>query len=144
MKSSLPFIIVPLKSLSEMTPKGISVWESKYSVKESIDRVQQFLQAHGATIYSRIDQQSEMGRAGLVSPPLEFLMFGNPQAGGPMMLADPLAALDLPLKIIAWEDSSKAVWVAYNDATFISDRYSLPKEISGPLELGPIISKALA
>jgi uncharacterized protein (DUF302 family) len=126
-----------------MSPKGVIIRPSKYSVKESIDRIQHFLQGQGVTIYARIDQQSEVGNAGLHLAPLEFILFGKPKAGGPLMVANPLAALDLPLKIIAWEDAQQKVWLAYNDAAYLRERYDLPEPISAPLNLDPLVSKAL-
>jgi uncharacterized protein (DUF302 family) len=126
-----------------MTPKGVIIKFSKYPVKETIDRLQHFLQQQGVTIYARIDQQSEVNNAGLHLLPLEFILFGKPKAGGPLMVANPLAALDLPLKIIAWEDQQQKVWLAYNDASYIRERYDLPEPISAPLNLDPIVSKAL-
>lgn len=126
-----------------MNPKGVIIKSSKHSVKESIDRIQRFLESQGVTIYARIDQQSELNNAGLHIPPLEFILFGKPKAGGPLMMANPLAALDLPLKLIAWEDPQHKVWLAYNDPAWISERYDLPETISAPLNLDPIISKAL-
>lgn len=126
-----------------MDPKGVIIQPSKYPVKETIDRIQHFLQQQGVTIYARIDQQSELNNNGLHIPPLEFLLFGKPKAGGPLMRTNPLAALDLPLKIIAWEDPEHKVWLAYNDAAFIRERYYLPEAITAPLNLEPIVSKAL-
>jgi uncharacterized protein (DUF302 family) len=126
-----------------MNPKGVITRPSNYSVKETIDRIQHFLQEQGVTIYARIDQQSELDKSGLHIPPLEFILFGKPKAGGPLMIENPLAALDLPLKIIAWEDPQHKVSLAYNDAAWIRERYSLSEAISAPLNLDPIISKAL-
>jgi uncharacterized protein (DUF302 family) len=126
-----------------MNPNGVIIKSSKYSVKESIDRIRHFLESQGATIYSRIDQQSELKNAGLSIPPLEFIMFGKPKAGGPLMADNPLSALDLPLKIVAWEDKQQKVWLAYNEAAYIRERYNLPESISAPLNLDPIIAKAL-
>ncbi len=127
-----------------MTTQGIIHRSSKYSVKDTIDRLQAFLKEHGATIYARIDQQAELAAAGQTIPPLEFLLFGNPKGGGPMMANNPLSALDLPLKVIAWEDKDLQVWVAYNEASYVQSRYSLPDVISGALNLDPIIGKVLA
>jgi uncharacterized protein (DUF302 family) len=81
-----------------------------YSVKETIDKLQALIEMNGATIYARIDQQAELKKAGIVIHPLEFLLFGNPVAGGRLMLENPVVALDLPLKIIAWEDDKQQVW----------------------------------
>jgi uncharacterized protein (DUF302 family) len=137
------FVSSPLNKASFMNPKGVIIKPSPYSVKETIDRLQRFLQQQGVTIYARIDQQTEVTNAGLHLAPLEFILFGKPKAGGPLMIANPLAALDLPLKIIAWEDQQQKVWLAYNDAAYVRERYDLPEAISAPLNLDPIVSKAL-
>jgi uncharacterized protein (DUF302 family) len=126
-----------------MNAKGVIVRPSKHSAKETIDLLQEFLQQHGATVYARIDQQDELRKTGQFIPPLEFILFGNPKAGGPIMAENPVAALDLPLKVIAWEDTSGKVWVAYNEAGYIKDRFSLPDSISAPLNLDAVVAKVL-
>ncbi|MEO8415446.1 MAG: DUF302 domain-containing protein [Ginsengibacter sp.] len=124
-------------------PKGIAIFQSQYSVKETIDRLQSFLQEHGATIYARIDQQVEAEKVGLRLRPLEFILFGNPKTGGPIMAENPLVALDLPLKVIAWEDNEKKVWIGYNEASYIGDRYLLPGSVESLLDVSPLIKKVL-
>jgi uncharacterized protein (DUF302 family) len=126
-----------------MKVKGIVTYSSKYSVKQTIDRLQEFLQQHGATIYARIDQQAEVQKAGQTIPSLEFIMFGNPKAGGALMTQNTLIALDLPLKVIAWEDDQKKIWIACNDAKYIEDRYNLLHEENTPLDLDLMIKKVL-
>jgi len=126
-----------------MDHKGIIVRPSPYPVKEAIDRLQEFLLQHGATIYARINQQEELRKTGQTIAPLEFLLFGNPKAGGPVMIENRLAALDLPLKIIAWEDDQQKVWVAYNDSSYIRERFDLSETISLPLNLDPLVLKIL-
>src|SRR5690349_14791510 len=98
------------------TPAGVIIRKSQYTVKETIDHLQVALEQHNVTIYARIDQQQELQKAGLEISPLEFLLFGNPVAGGPVMIENPLASLDLPLKVIAWEDQQQTVYIAYNDS----------------------------
>jgi len=126
-----------------MNANGVIIKPSPYSVKETIDRLEAFLQQHGVTIYCRIDQQAELQKAGLNIPPLEFIMFGNPKAGGPIMIENPVTALDLPLKVIAWEDNSKNVYVAYNDGSYIEERFTLAHDANSPLNLDNLISMAL-
>jgi len=126
-----------------MSPEGVIIRRSPYPVRETIDRMQEFLQEHGATIYAWIDQQAEINKTGQNLLPLEFLLFGNPKAGGPVMIESPVAALDLPLKIIAWEDKDQKVWIAYNDAGYIKHRFGLPDTISAPLNIDPVILKIL-
>jgi uncharacterized protein (DUF302 family) len=127
-----------------MQPKGIIEQASPWSVRETIDRIAGFLKDQGATIYARIDQQSEVHKSGREIPPLEFLLFGNPKAGGPIMEENPMAALELPLKIIAWQDKEGKTWIAYNEAQYIEDRYSLRHELMLPLDLHPVITRAMA
>lgn len=126
-----------------MNPKGVNIYTSKYSVRETIDRLQQFLEEHGATIYARIDQQDELRKTGQTIGALEFLMFGNPKAGGALIAQSPLIALDLPLKVIAWEDDNSKVWVACNNAKYIEERYGLPDNENTPLDLNKLINAAL-
>ncbi len=124
-----------------MNPEGVVIHPSPYAVKETIDRLVAFLQAHGATVYARIDQQAEVQNAGGKIAPLEFILFGNPAIGGRLMTENPISALDLPLKIIAWEAEDKQVFIAYNKASYIGDRYSLPSALTGPLDLDSLIAK---
>jgi uncharacterized protein (DUF302 family) len=126
-----------------MNPVGVITKSSPYSVHETIDRIVRFLVKHGATVYARINQQAEVMNAGMEIAPLEFILFGNPKTGGPVMAENPMTALDLPLKIIAWEDDEKKVWIAFNDAGYIEERYSLPHSFMSPFDLEPVISKSL-
>ena len=126
-----------------MSPTGIVIRSNQYTVKETIDRLVVFLQQQGATIYARINQQSEVHNAGLKIDPLELILFGNPRAGGLVMIENPIAAIDLPLKIIVWEDEKNKVWLAYSDGVYIEDRYSLPSALMGLLDLEPLITKGL-
>jgi uncharacterized protein (DUF302 family) len=126
-----------------MKNTGIITRQSTYSVKETIDKLQALIEGNGATVYARIDQQAELKNAGITILPLEFILFGNPVAGGRLMLENPVVALDLPLKIIAWEDEQQKVWLAYNEAGYIQERYGLKPDSNSPLGLDKLVSKAL-
>lgn len=125
------------------TPDGILQLPSPYSVSETIDRLETFLKQHGATIYARIDQMDEVRKTGKVISPLQFLMFGNPKVGGAVMEANALSALDLPLKIIAFQDAGDKVWIAFNEAEYIRSRYELPQALTLPLDIKGVVAKAL-
>jgi len=127
-----------------MNTQGIITRISPYGVKETIDRLVIFLEKGGATVYCRINQQNEVSHSGREILPIEFILFGNPANGGAVMAANPLAALDLPLKILAWEDSSQVVKIAYNDPEYLQHRYMLPQKLTAPLDLTPLVTKALA
>ena len=126
-----------------MNPRGVVVRSSPYTVKETIDRLVIFLQQHGATVYARINQQSELNNTGLKINPLEMILVGDPEAGGLIMIENPFAALDLPLKIVAWEDEKNKIWVGYIEILYIEEKYSLPHSLMGALDLAPLINQAL-
>jgi len=132
-----------LRKYIDMENAGIVTWLSTYTVKETIDRLKQFIEKNGGTIYARIDQQAELRKAGIDIHPLEFLLFGDPHAGGKLIQENTLVALDLPLKIIAWEDEQKKVWLAYNQASYLEARHALKPDSTSPLNLDKLISKAL-
>jgi uncharacterized protein (DUF302 family) len=108
-----------------ITNNGIISQSSPYSVTETIDRLVAILQAKGITIFARIDQKVEAEKVGLTMLPTQLLLFGNPKAGTPLMVAEPTIALDLPLKVLAWESASGEVWLSYNDTNYILTRQSL-------------------
>ena len=61
--------------------------------------------------------------------PCKLLIFGSPKAGTPLMLASPTAAIDLPLKILAWEKEDGTSWLSYNDASYLQHRHGLPESL---------------
>ena len=123
---------------------GIISKESKYSVPETLDRVDALLRAKGIKIFVRVDHSGEAEKAGLKMPPTQLLIFGNPKGGTPVMLAAPTAAIDLPLKALAWQDGDGKVWLSYNDPEYLKKRYGLTddqiKTIAGT---GSLIEQAL-
>ena len=122
---------------------GIIIVQSKYGVKESIDQFQQLLSAKGIAVFARIDQQAEAKKAGLDLSPTELLIFGNPHAGTPVMQAYPLAALDLPLKLLAWSHDDSTVWLTYNDATWLGKRHGLTKAMIQTLDFSPLLASLI-
>jgi len=131
----------PVPQPAWVHPKDVVFKASPYSVKETIDRLQDFLKQQGVTIYARIDQQAELKKAGLSIRPLEFLLFGNPKAGGPVMQENPVAAIALPLKVIAWEDTDKKVWLGYYSGDGVAVDFGLSAGAAGPLRLAGLIEK---
>ncbi len=124
---------------------GIISQPSKFSVAETIDRLESALQAKGIKIFARIDQQREAENVGLTMQPTELLIFGNPKAGTPLMVAVPLSAIDLPLKALAWEDSQGSVWLSYNDPKYLQQRFSLSDELTQTIAaVEPLIQLAIA
>ena len=124
--------------------EGIISKASKYSVPETLDRVDALLQSKGIKIFVRIDHSGEAEKAGLKMPPTQLLIFGNPKGGTPVMLAAPTAAIDLPLKALAWQDADGKVWLSYNDPEYLKRRYGLmDDQIKTIIGIGPLIEQAL-
>ena len=124
--------------------EGIISKASKYSVPETLDRVDALLQSKGIKIFVRVDHSGEAEKAGLKMPPTQLLIFGNPKGGTPVMLAAPTAAIDLPLKALAWQDGDGKVWLSYNDPEYLKKRYGLTDDqIKTIIGIGPLIEQAL-
>ena len=110
---------------------GIVDVPSNHSVDQTVERLKDILQAKGITLFALIDHSGEAGKAGMKMPPTKLLIFGNPKGGTPLMLAAPSVAIDLPLKILVWEDGQGKVWVSYNSPEYLKERHSLPQELLG-------------
>ncbi len=126
------------------TGEGIISKPSKYSVPETLHRLETILTLKGIKVFAQVDHSGEAEKAGLKMPPTQLLIFGNPKGGTPVMLAAPTAAIDLPWKALAWQDAAGQVWLSYNDAAYIQKRYGLGDDVIKPLAgLGAVIEQAL-
>src|SRR5450432_1213408 len=96
------------------------------SISQTTDTLEKALTNHGVFIYARIDQEVKASKVGLT---LKLLIFGNPKVGIPLMNANPLCGLDLPLKILVWEDDDKKIWLSYNSFSHLQKRFDLPPEL---------------
>lgn len=126
-----------------ITNNNIELLNSSLTVKELIDRLETLLLGKGITIYARINQQAEAEKSGLQLTELEFIMFGNPKAGGKLISLNPMVALDLPLKVIAWKQGPDLTAIAYNTTDFLADRYNLGKDLLDPMDLSVLIKQIL-
>jgi uncharacterized protein (DUF302 family) len=108
---------------------GIIDVPSNHSVDETVDRVKNILQAKGITLFALVDHSGEAEKVGMKMPPTKLLIFGSPKAGTPLMLASPSIAIDLPLKILVWQDEQGKVWVSYNSPEYLQQRHDLPQDL---------------
>jgi uncharacterized protein (DUF302 family) len=115
--------------MTTATP-GIIDLRSPRSVGQTIDRLQDLVNARRMTVFARIDFSADAQRAGLVMRPMQLLVFGNPQAGTPLLVAAPHLGLDLPLKALAWEQADGAVWLSWKAPEDLEARYALPPELT--------------
>lgn len=112
-----------------MGSTGIVDKPSNHSVDEIVQRLKDVIESKGLTLFALVDHSGEAEKAGLDMPPTKLLIFGSPKAGTPLMLATPSAAIDLPLKILVWEDSAGKVSVSYNSPAYLQERHGFPPEL---------------
>ena len=96
---------------------------------ETVEKLKGILQAKGVILFALVDHSGEAKKAGMKMRPTKLLIFGNPKAGTPLMLASPSSAIDLLLKILVWEDARGQVWVTYNSPIYFQERHNLPPEL---------------
>lgn len=128
----------------EKQAAGLESIVSTHSVDETVERLKQQLESKGVKIFAIIDHSGEAEKAGLAMPNTKLIIFGNPKAGTHIMLAAPLSAIDLPLKILVWQDAGGSVWVSYNRPEFLQNRYGLPAEVIAPLAATGALASAAA
>ena len=111
--------------------EGIITKLSPFSVEETLERLQDAMRSHGLSIFAHINHSGEAERVGLKMQEAHVLIFGNPKAGTPLMIASPLLALDLPLKVLVWQEKDGHVRVSYTSVTYLTARYSIPQALTG-------------
>jgi uncharacterized protein (DUF302 family) len=122
---------------------GIINLESHHSVDETVEQLRAILAAKAVTLFALVDHSGEAAKAGLTMRPTKLLIFGSPKAGTPVMLAAPSIAIDLPLKILVWEDADGKAWVSYNAPEYLRERHNVPAELMPNLAVvGALAAKA--
>lgn len=109
--------------------KGVVQVMSKHSFTETFKRLESKVESLGLAVFARLDFQADARKAGLEMKPTRLLIFGNPKAGTPLMVASPTVALDFPLKVLVSEDSNGEVWVSYNSPQYLKERHNVPEEL---------------
>ncbi len=104
---------------------GVIEKTSKYTVDETIARLETIVKSNGMTVFDRINQAAAAKAVGLEMLSMELLIFGDPRAGTLLMKECPLLAIDLPLKALSWEDEKGQVRLAYNSPTYLQKRHGL-------------------
>jgi uncharacterized protein (DUF302 family) len=115
--------------MANMSGKGIVDVPSHHSVDETVTKLRAILEAKDITLFALVDHSGEAEKAGMKMRPTKLLIFGSPKAGTPIMLAAPSIAIDLPLKILVWEDAGGKVWVSYNAPEYLRDRHDVPADL---------------
>jgi len=118
-----------VKPMAPHQDRGVVTRQSLHSVDQTVERLEALLRAKGVTLFAMVDHSGEAAKVGLRLRPTKLLIFGNPKAGTPLMLAAPSVAIDLPLKILVWEDAAGKVWLGYNSPAYLQQRHGLPDSL---------------
>jgi uncharacterized protein (DUF302 family) len=122
--------------------EGIRTLTSRHSVDETVSRIDSLLRQKGVKLFCLVDHSGEAASVGIHMPPTKLLIFGNPKAGTPIMLAAPSAALDLPLKILVAESANGEVLVSWNDPAWLQQRHLFPAELTANLRPAELLAQA--
>ena len=128
---------------SKHASDGVITKPSTQSVAQTIDGLRRQMADRGFTVFNVIDHRGVAERAGVHMPDSRLVMFGKPNVGATVMVAAPLAALDIPLKVLVWEDRSGAVSVSYNSPGFMAERHHLEGALRAPFDAVESIVEAL-
>jgi uncharacterized protein (DUF302 family) len=138
----LALFAVPSASAGE----GLVTVKSSFGAKETADRVERLTKERGMKLFNRIDHAEGARTVGMPLRPTEVLIFGNPKGGTPLMMCEQTVGIDLPLKMLVWEDGNGAVWVGYSDPEVLKDRHGIKgcDEVLGKMKgfLGKLASDA--
>jgi len=102
---------------------------SHHTVVETVEKLKGILQSKGVALFAIVDHSGEAEKVGMKMRPTKLLIVGSPKAGTPLMQAAPSVAIDLPLKILVWDDGQGKVWVSFNSPAYLQQRHSLPPEL---------------
>jgi uncharacterized protein (DUF302 family) len=124
------------------TKKSIVDIRSAHSVDDTVEKLKGILQSKGVAVFAVVDHSGEAAKVGLKMPNTKLVIFGSPKAGTPLMLAAPSIAIDLPLKILVWEDAQGQAWVSYNTPEYLAERHHLPHDLLANIAVIAALAKA--
>ncbi len=128
--------------MEDGTETGITTKLSPRSVTDTVSRLTGILSEKGLKVFAVVDQSAEASQVGMQLRETTLVMFGNPATGTPVMAAAPLAALDLPLKVLVWDDAGQAK-VSYVAPAALGARYQLSADLTAKLAGIDLLTDAL-
>jgi len=136
--------MTPAEGQAPEKDQGIVSKPTKLTVDQTVEKLKFILQSKGVTLFALVDHSGEAAKVGMTMLPTKLLIFGSPKAGTPVMLAAPTAALDLPLKILVWQDGRGQVWLSYNSLPFLQRRHGIPETLLSNLAAVEALVAAIA
>ena len=122
---SLAFCVFMLQTTAvSASGQGMLKVKSNHSVMDTLDKLEKVLLSKGMKVFMRIDHAAGASGAGLELRPTQLMIFGNPKVGTPLMNCSQSIAIDLPQKMLAWQDEAGQVWLGYNDPAHLKERHA--------------------
>jgi uncharacterized protein (DUF302 family)/uncharacterized membrane protein YidH (DUF202 family) len=132
------------KSMNSPSESGIVTLHARESVDQTVQKLERILEAKAVKLFAVIDHSGEAEKAGLAMRPTKLLIFGNPKAGTPLMIASPTIAIDLPLKVLVWEDHNGQTCISYNAPSYLQSRHALLSELVQNIAVVEMLAKGAA
>ena len=130
--------------MQKQTDSGITSLVASHSVDETVTKLRALLEERHITLFAVIDHSGEAAKVGLKMPPTKLLIFGNPRAGTPVMLAAPTSALDLPLKLLVRQDTDGRTQLSYDDPEYLRTRHHIPLDVLDSLRVVGVLAAGAA
>jgi len=127
-----------------MPANGLVSVQSRSATSETVKRLLSALTKRNLTIFARVDHAAGAASIGLALRPTELVIFGNPKGGTALMQDQQSAGIDLPLKVLVWEDSERKTWLTYNDPNWIAERYALGPDSASAVKAMATLMNAIA
>ncbi len=125
MRGRILFIALLLFGSAAQATDGLTTLQSAHGVSQTMDRVENAVREAGLAVFARIDHGEQAGSVGLPLRPTQLLIFGSPKVGTLLMQSNQRVGIDLPLKMLVWEDAEGQVWLGYLPAASLLDRYAI-------------------
>jgi uncharacterized protein (DUF302 family) len=116
-----------------MAADGLITLRSNYAPKETMNRLETEVKAKGLTVFARIDHAAGAADVGLSLRPTDLLIFGNAKGGTPLMQSVQTIGIDLPLKMLIWQDEAGDTWLSYNDPNWIAKRHGADRNVEATI-----------
>jgi len=103
-----------------------------FPVNETVDKLIHLVESKGLTVFCRVDHAAGAAAVGMQLRPTTVVIFGNAKGGTPLMQASQTIGIDLPLKVLVWEDAGGQTWLGYNDPVWLTERHGIQTQGAGP------------
>lgn len=138
-------VMASLTAAHAMAQEGLTTIRSNYGPKETMDRLEAEVRSKGLTVFAHIDHAAGAAQVGLQLRPTDLLIFGNAKGGTPLMQANQEIGIDLPLKILVWQDQAGITWLSYNDLSWLAKRHALGRDSEATVNtLGNVVGALAA